>query len=150
MKGYGKFKIVAAIILGLMALTMVYFLVTTNWMGPAAITVICALVLVSLAKFVPWWLKVMKDSEITALATPRVMSFLCMVVVLALSPGAWTGVLLAFNMTGGRWSELTIFCFTVALLASLCALYELLVCIYYLIFPSGKYGRQATADTANV
>lgn len=150
MKVNRKFKIVAATILGPMALTMVYFLVTTHWMGPAAITVICALVLGILAKFVPWWLKVSKDPEKPMMATPRLVSFICLVFVLALSPGAWTGVLLSFNVTGGDWSAVTIFCFTVALLGSLCALYELLVCIYYLIFPSGKHSRHLSADMANV
>lgn len=143
MKGYRNLKIVAATILGLMVLTLVYLLVTTEWMAPSAMTVNCAVVLGVLAKFLTWWLNVSKYAEKPErlpMATPRLMTFICMIFVLALGPGVWTGVLWAFSLAGGSWSPLVIFCFVVALLGSLCALYELALCIYYLIFRGEKTG----------
>lgn len=145
MKGYRKLKIVAITVLGL----LVYLLVTTEWMAPSALTVNCAVVLGVLAKFLTWWLNVSKYAEKPErlpMATPRLMTFVCMVFVFALAPGVWTGVLWAFNMSGGSWSPLVVFCFVVALLGSLCVLYELLLCVYYLVWPWGKHGRKVAPD----
>lgn len=153
MKGYRNLKIVATTILGLMILTLVYLLVTTEWMAPSALTVNCAVVLGVLAKFLTWWLNVSnyaEKPERLPMATPRLVAFVCMIFVLALGPGVWTGVLWAFNLAEGNWSPLVIFCFVVALFGSLCALYELVLCIYYRIFPWGKPGRQPAPETEEV